>query len=148
MEFILLKTLHIISILILFSCLLFEFFLIESQLTRQKIKSLSLIDRVYGISSLIILASGFYMALRIGKGSDFYFNNAAIYIKLALFFCVGLLSIYPTLFFLKNRKGDLSDLVVIPNTIQKIVLVEIILILSIPVFGVMLASGVNPQLLF
>lgn len=143
MEFILFKVIHLVSVFVLFTCLVLELFLIQEQLSREKIKMLSFVDAIYGLSSLVILASGFYIALSVGKGHDFYFDNLSIYIKLFLFVFIGLLSIYPTVFFLKNRKGDLSELIVIPSNVKKIILIEILLVLCIPVFAVMLSNGVG-----
>jgi len=141
MEFILVKTLHLVSVLVLFACLLAEFLLIEKEMYRTALKRLSIVDGVYGLASVLILITGFYIALNIGKGRDFYFDNPAIYIKLVLFICVGLLSIYPTIFFLKNRKGLETERVAIPDSLKKLILLEILLVLSIPVFAVSLAQG-------
>jgi putative membrane protein len=141
MEFILFKTLHLVSVLVLFACLFAELLLIQKEMPRSALKRLSIIDAVYGFCSVLILITGFYIALRIGKGRDFYFDNPAIYIKLVLFICLGLLSIYPTLFFLKNRKGLDNERVSVPDSIKKLILLETLLVLSIPLFAVSLAQG-------
>jgi len=143
MIFVALKTLHIISVLILFGCLFSELLLIKKQLTRKRIKLLSIIDGAYGLSSVFILSSGFYIALNLGKGRDFYFENPAIYIKLVLFILVGLLSIYPTVFFLKNRKGTPEEIIARPDALNKIIFLELLLVLCIPFFAVILANGIS-----
>jgi len=143
MIFVALKTLHIISVLILFGCLFSELLLIKKQLTRKRIKLLSIIDGAYVLSSVFILSSGFYIALNLGKGRDFYFENPAIYIKLVLFILVGLLSIYPTVFFLKNRKGTPEEIIARPDALNKIIFLEILLVICIPFFAVILANGIS-----
>lgn len=143
MAFILIKTLHIIFVLVLFACLVLEYKLIKNQLPRETIKQLAIIDGIYGLSSIFILVSGFYIALKLGKGFDFYFTHNTIYIKLTIFVVVGLLSIYPTIYFIKNRSGKLTDLIDVPLAIKRIITVELILILCIPFFAVMLANGIS-----
>jgi putative membrane protein len=140
MEFLLIKTIHITSALILFACLGVEFFSVQKEMNRAKIKKLVLVDGLYGFSSLVILFSGFYMAFNTGKGEAFYFSGYTLYIKLAIFIAVGLLSIYPTVFFMKQRRGSEEETVVLPELIKPIITAELLLVLTIPFFAVILAN--------
>ena len=56
---------------------------------------------------------------------------------------MGILSIWPTIFFLKNQKGNDEDVVNIPNYIRKIILVEVVLLLVVPMLAVLMARGVG-----
>lgn len=143
MLFILIKTIHLLFVLILFGCLCVEFFTLKEKLSRQDIKRIALVDALYGLASIVVLASGLYIALKLGKGAVFYFDNLAIYIKLGIFIVVGLLSIKPTIFFIKQGKGNAEEIISIPSIINKLIVLELLLLLSIPFFGVLLANNMQ-----
>jgi putative membrane protein len=58
-------------------------------------------DRWYGIFAMLVLAAGFARALWFEKGWAFYRESPFFHWKLGLFILVGLLSIYPTVRFVK-----------------------------------------------
>jgi len=145
MDFIVIKSIHLTAILFVFGTLLIEFALVKPALVRAEIKRLAVVDAIYGISAVAVLISGLAMVffLDSGKGSAFYTSNFAFYIKLALFIIIGLLSIVPTVFFLKNNKGDIDENVKVPDVVNLIIRAEILLILCLPLLGVLLANGVS-----
>jgi putative membrane protein len=61
-------------------------------------------DQWYGIFAVIVLIVGFLRVYYFEKGYAFYMANPFFRAKLALFILVGLLSIYPTIRFLKWRE--------------------------------------------
>ena len=67
-------------------------------------------------------------------------------VKLSLYITIGLLSIYPTIFFLKKRKGDPHDEVPIPAAIRWSVYAELILLSVIPALAGMMARGIGLEL--
>jgi len=143
MEFIVLKSIHLTAILFVFGTVLIESSLLKPFLQRSELKRLALIDAVYGMSAVAVLVTGLAMVfvLNSGKGEAFYTANFAFYIKLVLFIIVGLLSIAPTVFFLKQSKGSAEENVKVPDAIMLIVKAEILLLLCLPVLGVLLANG-------
>jgi putative membrane protein len=56
---------------------------------------------------------------------------------------IGLLSIYPTVFFIKNRKGDPEEMVTIPKSIFWMIRLELLLVFSIPILAGMMAKGIG-----
>ena len=100
------------------------------------------VDGYYGLSSIIVVAAGLTLWLWVGKPAEFYHENGIIYIKLGLFILVGLLSIIPTVFFFKNRKGEGDELIEIPRKVLMIVRLELIILLIIPFLAVMMANGI------
>jgi putative membrane protein len=58
-------------------------------------------DRWYGIFASVLVVVGFLRVYYFEKGKDFYFSNPFFQAKLALFLLVGILSIYPTIRFIK-----------------------------------------------
>jgi len=61
-------------------------------------------DRVYGLMAGLIIVFGFLRVFYFEKGADYYFNNTFFLIKLAIFVIVGLMTIYPTIIYLRWNK--------------------------------------------
>ena len=57
--YILLKYLHYLGILAVFSSLVEEHLLLEDKLSRKAIQRLSIVDAVYGIGALLVMGAGF-----------------------------------------------------------------------------------------
>jgi putative membrane protein len=61
-----------------------------------------------------------------------------------LFLVLGLLSIYPTIFFLKNRKGDdLKSKIEVPNMVILFLRFELLLIIIIPILATLMSLGIG-----
>jgi putative membrane protein len=138
----LLRYLHFISIFIIVAALVSEHVLIKKTMSRHEIARLAAIDGVYGLATLILLGAGLTLWLGgFGKPTEFYSKNWIFHTKLTLFIIIGLLSIYPTVFFLKNRKGDAQDVVQVPAKIFWMLRAEILLLFIIPLLAGLMAKG-------
>ena len=82
-----------------------ELVLTRSELTATSARSLLRMDAAYGISATILLAVGFVRVFYTEKGAAYYFGSGTFIAKIALFAIVGILSIYPTVQFMKLRKA-------------------------------------------
>jgi len=102
MGYILIKYIHLVAILVLFSTLVVEHLLVKSEMSSIDIKKVSTIDLIYGLSAGVVLIAGLYLWLFVGKPSAFYSSNPIFHIKLGLFVLAALISIYPTVFFMKK----------------------------------------------
>ena len=71
--------------------------------TLAEARRLQACDRWYGVFAVLVLAVGYLRVMHFEKGRDFYLGNPVFQAKLGLFLVVGLLSIYPTVRFLKWR---------------------------------------------
>jgi putative membrane protein len=141
---ILLRYLHFISIFAIVGSLVSEHLLLKKELTRGEISRLSRIDAVYGIAALTLLAVGLTLWLGdIGKPAIFYSKNWIFHIKISLFAIVGLLSIYPTVFFIKNRKGNHDEVITIPRAVFWMLRFELLLLFIIPLLAGFMAKGVG-----
>lgn len=142
---ILLRYLHFVSIFIVVSSVVAEHLLLKPQMTRTEIKRLSTIDGIYGLSSIVVVGVGLTLWLSdIGKPAAFYTQNHIFLTKVGLFVIVGLLSIYPTVFFLKNRKGeDSNEEVTIPKAIKILIRAELLLLFLMPLLAVLMAKGIG-----
>ena len=141
---ILLRYLHFISIFAIVSSLVCEHLLLKKELTRAQIMRLSRIDAVYGIAALTLLGAGLTLWLgSVGKPAEFYTKNWIFHTKLTLFISVGLLSIYPTVFFIKNRKGNPEEIVKIPKAIFWMLRFELLFVFTIPLLAGLMAKGIG-----
>jgi len=143
---ILVRYLHFISIFTMVSSIVVELVLVKPKLTRNEIKRLSVVDGVYGLSAVLVVAMGLTLWFGVGKPANFYTNNWIFHSKVGLAILMGILSIYPTVFFMKQRtkKGANGDeLVDVPKGIKRTICLELLLVLIIPLMASMMAKGVG-----
>ena len=142
-ELILTRYIHFLSILIVFGMVLAELVLVKKELTRSEIKRIFILDNIYGLFSLIVVGAGLYLWLGIGKPAEFYSTNPLMHAKVGLFIIVGVLSLWPSVFYLKNRKGEVDDLIAVPTYVKRIIQVELGLLFIIPLLATLMAQGVG-----
>jgi len=141
---ILLRYIHFISIFAIVSSLVCEHLLLKKTLLRSEISRLANIDAVYGIAALTLLTVGLTLWLgSVGKPAVYYTKNWIFHTKITLFATVGLLSIYPTVFFLKNRKGKQDEAIQIPKSIFWLLRFELLLLFIIPLLAGLMAHGIG-----
>lgn len=140
--------LHFTAIFILFAFLTVQAVFIRGPLDERTVRLLGRMDLWYAGSAVAVLATGFLRAGLGAKGGDFYFSAWPIYVKIALFVIVGLISIYPTLTFIRWRRAyehDRGWAVPAPEQarIRKLVMAEVHLAALIPVVAVIMARGLG-----
>ncbi|HIC47623.1 MAG TPA: DUF2214 family protein [Methylophaga aminisulfidivorans] len=140
MEYVLVKYLHLLGVFVLFSTLVIEHVLVKPEMSNADLKKISAIDLIYGLSVLVVLTAGLSLWFLVGKPSGFYSSNPVFHIKVGLFLLIGLLSIYPTAFFLKNRKSSAS-VIVVPKAVAMFIRVELLFLVLIPLLAVLMAQG-------
>lgn len=139
--------LHFTAIFLLFAFLTTQAILMRAPLDARTVRLLGRVDIGYALSAGLTLLTGM---LRLGfgaKGADAHLNNWPVYAKVGLFLAVGLISIKPTLEFIKWRRAlDHDPAWQLPAAQQaamrKIVMLEVHLAALIPVFAVMMARGI------
>jgi putative membrane protein len=141
---IMLRYIHFISIFAIVGSLVAEHLLLKKELTRQELDRLSRIDAVYGIAAVVLVAAGLTLWLgSIGKPAVYYSKNWIFLTKIGLFSLIGILSIYPTVFFIKSRKGNPEEKIQIPSAIFWMLRIEILLLFVIPLLAGLMARGVG-----
>jgi putative membrane protein len=105
------------------------------------------VDRIYGISAGAILLTGIARTWWGIKGTSWYWHQPLLHLKLGLFIAVGLLSIKPTLMFIRWKR-ELAATGAMPSqdevkTARKWVMVQAHIIALIPLAAVFLARGVG-----
>jgi putative membrane protein len=141
---ILLRYLHFVSIFTIVGVLVSEHLLLKKALTRAEISRLARIDAIYGLAALTLLTVGLTLWLGgFGKPAVYYTQNWVFHLKLFFFLMIGILSIYPTVFFLRNRKGDKTEVVTVPAWIFWMLRLELLLLAAIPLLAGLMARGVG-----
>lgn len=98
---------------------------------------------MYGIGSILVVGAGFLLWFVVGKDQSFYAGNLIFYTKIALFTLVGVLSIIPTVFFFKHKKGDMDEVIDVPKNIRTIIIIEFVILLLFPFLATMMAKGIG-----
>jgi putative membrane protein len=140
----LLRYFHFVSIFVIVGSLVSEHLLLKPLLSKKSIDQLSKIDGIYGLAVLSLLGAGLTLWLGgHGKPTEFYSENPLFHFKLGLFVAIGLLSIYPTVFFIKHRKGNPEELVTVPKVIFWMIRLELLLVFGIPILAGLMAKGIG-----
>lgn len=141
---IILRYIHFISIFGIVGTLVSEHLLLKPEMNRAELTRLSRIDAIYGLAALTLLGAGLTLWLGgVGKPTIFYSKNWIFHLKITCFLAIGLLSIYPTLFFIKNRKGDQNEMVKTPKSIFWMLRLELMFLLIIPLLAGLMSRGVG-----
>ncbi|EAR61990.1 DUF2214 family protein [Neptuniibacter caesariensis] len=146
MDYVVVKYLHFLGIFALSSTLIAQHLLIKPEISVKTLRKLASIDSIYGLSAVVTLLAGLALWLWVGKAAEFYTSNPIFHIKLTLFVLIGLISIYPTLFFIKTRRNtdrDSAELIKIPKGVVMTIRAEIAGLLVLPLLAVLMAQGIG-----
>jgi len=140
--------LHYAAIFTLFAFLTAQAMLLRAPPDERIVRLLGRADIWTAGAAAATLLTGFLRAGFGAKGGDFYFGAWPIYVKIALFVAVALISIKPTLAYIRWRRAfehDASWSVPAAEhaAIRKLVMMEVHLGALIPVFAVIMARGLG-----
>ena len=137
---------HLLAILTLVVFISSEAALCRMEWMNAKVvERLAVVDRIYGIAAGAGLLTGLARTWWGVTGTSWYWTNPLLHTKLTLFVIVGLMSIKPTLMFVRWRKA-LRENGALPTeaevkTARKWVMIQAHIIALIPLFAVFLARG-------
>jgi uncharacterized membrane protein/histidinol-phosphate/aromatic aminotransferase/cobyric acid decarboxylase-like protein len=142
----LLAYLHYTAIFLLFAFMTVEVMLMRGDLDARSIRLLTRVDLWYFGSAIAALVTGGLRLALGAKGADFYFSGWPIYAKLALFFAVAIVSIQPTLTFIRWRRAAEHDAAwSVPEDerkrMRRYLMIEVHLAALIPLVAVIMARG-------
>jgi putative membrane protein len=136
---------HYVAVMLLIAGLLGEHLQLKQALTAAEARTLQRLDIIYGGSATLVLVTGI-MRMYLEKGTAYYLQNGPFHALLGVFVVVALLSIYPTVVFLRwradTRAGRGQRLA--PGQLEKlqmILRVEMTLMLLAPFFATWMAHG-------
>jgi putative membrane protein len=136
---------HYIGIMLLLASLLGEHLLLKQEMTVSEARAIQTLDIVYGASATVVLVTGI-MRMFLEKGAAYYNHHIAFHILFGIFVIAALISIYPTVIFLRWRndtsagRGQQLERSQFKK-IQMMVRVEMTLMLLAPLFATWMAHG-------
>jgi len=136
---------HYVAIMLLIASLLGEHLVLKQALTAAEARTLQRLDIIYGGSAALVLVTRI-MRMYLEKGTAYYLQNGPFHALLGVFVVVALLSIYPTVVFLRwradTRAGRGQQLAAGQlKKLQMILRVEMTLMLLAPFFATWMAHG-------
>lgn len=137
---------HFVAIIATASTVIAEAILCRPGLTLPWAQRLGRVDLFYLITAAFALTTGLLRLFFGIKGSTFYVGNPVFWIKISLFVAVGLISIIPTLRFIRwtKRLNANNGTVIAEDEITgtaRIIYVELALLALIPLMGTLMARG-------
>jgi putative membrane protein len=99
------------------------------------------IDASYGALAGLIVIVGFTRAIFAAKGWAYYAHNAFFWAKIGTFVAIGLLSLPPTLAFLRWRRASPSPAEEAVARVRRYLWVEVVLFALLPAFAAAMARG-------
>ena len=143
-----LAALHHLCVFALFVILATEMTLVRPGISAEGVMRVVRIDGLYGILAVLALVAGGLRVVYGVKGAAFYIHNPVFWFKLGLFVVIGLLSIPPTLNYIRWRKAlrsnpnALPDIAVI-KAMRKFIHIELALLFLLPILAAMMARGIG-----
>ena len=140
--------LHFTAIFILFAFLSTEVMMLKRALDAAAVRLLGRVDVWYFGAAIGVLVTGLLRLVFGAKGADFYVQSWPIYVKIGLFLGVALVSVKPTLAFIRwRRQLDHDAAWQVPADelarVRRRVMIELHLAAMIPIFAVIMARGLG-----
>lgn len=142
--------LHHLFAFALTACIVYEFIAYRKGMSITEMRRIQRVDLAYGISAGLLLIAGVLRVVYFEKGINFYLNNPFFWVKMAAFLLVGILSIDPTIRYLRwNRSLQQNVAPAISEPEYKrtrmLLWLEVIGIALILLAAPMMARGVGMQ---
>jgi putative membrane protein len=132
---------HHVVIFAIFGILFAEFMAVRPGMSTAAAVRIAAIDLWYGILAGAILVIGFCRAIYAAKGWAYYSHNAFFWAKMTSFAAIGLLSVPPTMEFIRWRKrGTAPDDAAIKSA-RRYLHAELGLFVLLLVFAALMARG-------
>jgi putative membrane protein len=110
------------------------------------VRRLARLDQIYAGAAVAVLLTGLARTYWGAKGMAWYWHQPLLHIKVTLFVVMGLLSIKPTMAFIRWRK-QLDATGALPSDdevrgIRRLIMIQAHIVVVIPLAAAMLARGV------
>lgn len=136
-----LAILHHLFAFALFAVLFAEFVSVGRGMDAAAVTRVRAIDASYGVFALLILVIGFSRAIFAAKGWDFYAHNALFWAKIGTFVVIALLSIPPTVTFLRWRGKSTTPTDTAVAKVRPYLWIQVALFALLPTFAAAMARG-------
>jgi putative membrane protein len=138
---------HFLSAFALLACLVAEAALYRPRISVATLTLLRRLDLLYLFAAIAVIITGLLRLFFFAKGPAFYAANPVFWVKMALFLAVGLLSVPPTLHYLRTaRASSGSEIIVDPRAYRHIrghLTAQLVLFALIPLAATLMARGIG-----
>ena len=143
-ELVITRYLHFIAVFAIAGAIITQQFMISKTMTRNEIKRISKVDTLYAIGVILVLIAGLLLWFAVGKPASYYSRNWLFHTKLTMFLVLGLASIYPSIFFMRNKKGnDLDTKIDVPFMVILFLRLELLIIVILPILASFYSLGIG-----
>jgi putative membrane protein len=132
---------HHLLIFGIFGIICAEFWAVRSGVTSATVARIASIDLWYGILAAAVIAVGFCRAIFAAKGWAYYSHNAFFWAKILSFAVIGILSVPPTLKFIRWRKSGTVPGDPDVRSVRRYLHAELALFAFLPIFAAAMARG-------
>ena len=132
---------HHIAVFSLFGVLFAELVLVRRGVDLATIARVGRLDLMYGVVAGLIVAVGFARAVFAAKGWTYYAHNLFFHPKVGTFVLIGLLSIIPTVAFIRWRRAGVAPTDAQVAGVRRVLWIEMALFALLPAFAAAMARG-------
>ncbi len=136
-----LAVLHHLLIFGLFGVLVAEAIILRRGMDPSAVARVARVDLWYGVLAGLIVAVGFSRAVFAAKGWAYYDHNGFFWAKIGTFAAIGLISILPTLAFIRWRRAGSAPTEAEVMGARRWLLIELALFALLPIFAAAMARG-------
>jgi putative membrane protein len=132
---------HHILVFALFGVLAAELVLVRRGVDIATLGRVGRIDLWYGVLAGLIVAVGFARAVFAAKGWAYYSHNLFFHAKIGTFVLIGLLSVPPTIAYIRWRRAGATPTDAQVDTVRRFLWAELALFALLPAFAAAMARG-------
>jgi len=132
---------HHILVFALFGVLAAELVLVRRGVDLATLGRVGRIDLWYGVLAGLIIAVGFARAVFAAKGWAYYSHNLFFHAKIGTFVLIGLLSVPPTIAYIRWRRAGGAPTDAQVATVRRFLWAELALFALLPAFAAAMARG-------
>lgn len=132
---------HFLGLAAFTAALAVELALFSRRVDGRTARRLAVADLVYGLAAALVIATGLLKVFAGDKPAVYYGHNALFHVKMTVFLLVFLMSIYPTMQFIRNRRAADTDIVEYPGAVGTLLKVELAATALLPLLAVLMSRG-------
>jgi putative membrane protein len=132
---------HHLLIFAIFGIMCAEFWAVRPGVTSATVARVASIDLWYGILAAAVVAVGFCRAIFAAKGWAYYSHNAFFWAKILGFAVIGILSVPPTVKFIRWRRSGTAPGDPDIQSVRRYLHAELALFVFLPIFAAAMARG-------
>jgi putative membrane protein len=136
-----LAILHHFFVFALFGVLFAEFVVVRRGIDATTVARVAPMDAWYGVLAALIVIVGFSRAIFAAKGWAYYEHNTFFWAKIGTFLVIGLLSVPPTIAYLKWRRAGIPPTGEAVTAIRRYLWLQVALFPLLPAFAAAMARG-------